>query len=67
MENQILLSDINPDPEVDSLSLIPQNFPPPVKWLFDILDEAALQHGMNSAEVSRENIKAVQYVEVQNS
>merc|ERR1711971_792110 len=30
---------------------VPHNFPPPVKWLFDILDDAALQHGMNSAEV----------------
>ena len=30
---------------------VPHNFPPPVKWLFDILDDAAVQHGMNSAEV----------------
>ena len=32
---------------------VPQNFPPPVKWLFDILDEAALQHNVSSAEVSK--------------
>jgi len=31
---------------------VPPNFPPPVKWLFDLLDEAALQHGLNSPEVS---------------
>jgi len=30
---------------------VPQNFPPPVKWLFDILDEAALQHNVSSPEV----------------
>lgn len=30
---------------------VPQNFPPPVKWLFDTLDEAATQYGMNSIEV----------------
>ena len=30
---------------------VPQNFPPPVKWLFDILDEAALQNNVSSPEV----------------
>jgi len=30
---------------------VPQNFPPPVKWLFDILDEAALQQNVHSPEV----------------
>jgi hypothetical protein len=31
---------------------VPPHFPPPVKWLFDLLDEAAAQHGLNSPEVS---------------
>jgi len=30
---------------------VPNNFPPPVKWLFDTLDDAANQTGMNSSEV----------------
>ena len=30
---------------------VPNNFPPPVKWLFDTLDDAANQTGMNSFEV----------------
>ena len=30
---------------------VPQNFPPPVKWLFDILDEAAHQNNVSSPEV----------------
>lgn len=30
---------------------MPQNFPPPVKWLFDVLDEAATEQGMATQEV----------------
>ena len=30
---------------------VPQNFPPPVKWLFDILDDAARQNSVHNPEV----------------
>ena len=30
---------------------VPQNFPPPVKWLFDILDEAARHNNVHNPEV----------------
>merc|ERR1719362_1421937 len=30
---------------------VPQNFPPPVKWLFDILDDAAIQNSVHNPEV----------------
>ena len=30
---------------------VPPNFPPPVKWLFDILDEAAIEHNVADVEV----------------
>ena len=30
---------------------VPQNFPPPVKWLFDILDDAGRQHCVHNPEV----------------
>jgi len=30
---------------------VPQNFPPPVKWLFDILDDAARHNNVHNTEV----------------
>ena len=30
---------------------VPHSFPPPVKWLFDILDDAARQTGVQNLEV----------------
>jgi len=30
---------------------VPESFPPPVKWLFDILDEASLEHNVSDVEV----------------
>ena len=32
---------------------VPHSFPPPVKWLFDILDEAARHTGVHNLEVSQ--------------
>ena len=36
---------------------VPHNFPPPVKWLFDILDDAGRQHCVHNPEVIKSNIK----------
>jgi len=31
---------------------VPPSFPAPVKWLFDLLDDAALQNNITNPEVS---------------
>ena len=43
---------------------VPHNFPPPVKWLFDILDDAGRQHCVHNPEVIKSNIKLRNFINI---